>query len=130
MRRLILVAAAIALLVAPLSLAGPQKVKAYAGQAGYTFVNTESVAAHGLHVTLSAKGVVVTDPESGVAGPFRNVQGNDSNHLVLGNPADPVAGNGEGKFDLMFRSYDKKLKITGWWWTDERGKRIGEKHKL
>jgi len=121
---------ALALLLAPVcTLAAAQKIKAYKGQAGRTFVNTEPVPADGLHVTLSGKGDVVTDNATGAAGPFRNVRGNDTNHVIMTNPKDPIAGEGEGKVELMFRTYQKKLEITGWWWVDQNGKRIGKKQK-
>ena len=107
----------------------PVKLKSYKGQAGKTFVNEEAVPAHGLHVTLSGKGEVITNDETGYAGPFRDVRDNDSKHLILTNPKEPIPGGGEGQVDLTFRSYQKKLKITGWWWVDEKGKRIGEKRK-
>jgi hypothetical protein len=80
-------------------------------------------------VTLSGKADVVSDPATGEVGPFRNVQGNGSNHVILTNPREPLAGEGEGKVDLTFRTYNKKLKITGWWWIDQAGKRIGKKQK-
>lgn len=133
MKRLVLVtvlAVAVVLLSAPTDcVAAAQKIKAYKGQAGMTFVNAEAAPAHGLHVTLSGKAVVVTDDATGAAGPFRDVRGNDSNHVILANPADPIAGGGEGKVELTFRSYQSKLKITGWWWVDGKGKRIGQKQK-
>lgn len=115
------------LLVAPIgTVEASKKVSA---KVGMTFVNTEAVPAHGLHVTLSGPSEVLTDAETGAAGPFRNVQGDGTNHVIMTNPAEPIAGEGEGKVDLSFTASKKKLEITGWWWVDEKGKRIGKKQK-
>lgn len=118
-----------ALLLAPLATVEAKKSEAYKGQAGMTFVNGEALPAHGLVVTLSNKGEVRTNPDNGAAGPFRNVSGNDSDKIEMTNPTEPIAGGGEGKVDLIFRSKQKKLAVTGWWWVDEKGKRIGKKQK-
>jgi hypothetical protein len=117
------------LLAVPAATLGADPPPALQSQAGMTFVNQEAGEAHGLHVTLSGKAEVLANPENGRVGPFRDVQSNGSNHVILFNPVEPVAGGGAGKIDLIFRSYDKKLRITGWWWTDAEGKLIGEKQK-
>ena len=120
---------AAALLVAPAATLGADPPPAYKSQAGMTFVNAEAADAHGLHVTLSGAGEVLTHPETGTAGSFRDLQDNGSNHVILFNPVEPIAGNGAGKVDLVFRSYQKKLKVTGWWWVDAAGKLVGKKQK-
>jgi hypothetical protein len=124
----ITLATALILLAAPIGTVDAGK-KHISAKVGMTFVNTEPAPAYGLHVTLSGPSEVLTDAETGAAGPFRNVQGNGSNHVILTNPEEPLAGAGEGKVDLSFTAPKKKLEITGWWWVDEKGKRIGKKQK-
>jgi hypothetical protein len=109
------------------AIAGKEAVD-YESQASYTFVNEEGVPAHGLHVVLSKAGQVVTHPETGYAGPFRDIQGNGTEHLKLSNPRQPVPSNGEeSEFEIRFRSSSSKLQVKKWWWVDEQGKLIGEK---
>jgi hypothetical protein len=79
-------------------------------------------------VQLSGAAEVKTDEATGQAGPFRNVGGNGTKTIVLTNPTAPVEPGAAG-FDLVFRTDAKKLAVESWWWTDAKGKRIGEKHK-
>ena len=65
--------------------------------------------------------------DDGKAGTFGNVSGNDTAHVKLSNPDAPIAVG--DTVELTFKSYKKKLKITGWWWTDEKGKVVGKKQK-
>ena len=102
------------------------KEKPYQSQAGRSFVNEESAPAYGLVVQLSKKAVVVTNPETGKAGPFKNVQGNGSTQLTLSNSGTPIEPGVEA-FRLIFRSYPSGLKIQSWWWTHQKGKRLGKK---
>ena len=102
------------------------KERPYKGQAGNTFINEESGPAYGLVVELSGSAIVVTDPQSGMAGPFKDVQGNGTTRLTLSNSSAPIAVGGEG-FKLIFRSYPSGLKIRSWWWTNQKGKRLGKK---
>jgi len=102
------------------------KERPYKGQAGRTFINEEGAAAFGLVVELSQSGIVVTDSQTGMAGPFKNVQGNGTTRLTLSNSSAPIAVGGEG-FKLIFRSYPSGLKIRSWWWTNQKGKRLGKK---
>jgi len=102
------------------------KERPYKGQAGRTFINEEGAATFGLVVELSQSGIVVTDPQTGMAGPFKNVQGNGTTRLTLSNSSAPIAVGGEG-FKLIFRSYPSGLKIRSWWWTNQKGKRLGKK---
>ena len=102
------------------------KERPYKGQAGLTFVNEVGAAAFGLVVQVNQSAVVVTDPQSGTAGPFKNVQGNGTTRLTMSNPAQAIAAGGEG-FKLIFRSYPSGLSIRSWWWLDQRGKRLGKK---
>jgi hypothetical protein len=100
----------------------------YESQASYTFVNEEGVSAHGLHVVLSKEGWVVTHPETGYAGPFRDIRGNGTEHLKLSNPRQPVPSDGEeSELEIRFRSSSPKLQVKKWWWVDERDTLIGEK---
>lgn len=102
------------------------KERPYKGQAGRTFINEESGPAYGLVVELSGSAIVVTDPQTGMAGPFKNVQGNGTTRLTLSNSSAPIAVGGEG-FKLIFRSYPSGLKIRSWWWINQKGKRLGKK---
>lgn len=102
------------------------KERPYKGQAGRTFINEESGPAYGLVVELSGSAIVVTDPQTGMAGPFKNVQGNGTTRLTLSNSSAPIAVGGEG-FKLIFRSYPSGLRIRSWWWTNQKGKRLGKK---
>jgi len=102
------------------------KERPYKGQAGSTFINEESGPAYGLVVELSGSAIVVTDPQTGMAGPFKNVQGNGTTRLTLSNSSAPIAVGGEG-FKLIFRSYPSGLKIRSWWWINQKGKRLGKK---
>jgi len=104
-----------------------KKVKAYTSQITHTFTNIEATPAQGLTVILSSKVVVETDKESGQAGPFRNVAGNDGSKLVMTNPTEPIAQS--AAVDLVFKSYDSKIEVKSWWWIDAKGKRIGKKQK-
>lgn len=104
-----------------------KKVKAYTSQITHTFTNIEATPAQGLTIILSSKVVVETDKESGQAGPFRNVTGNDGAKLVLTNPTEPIAQS--AAVDLVFQSYDSKIVVKSWWWTNAKGKRIGKKQK-
>jgi hypothetical protein len=110
---------------------GAQKLKAYNAQLSHEFVNAEPTPAHGLVVVLSAESEVSTDADTGAAGIFRNVRGNGSAQITLTNPTDLIDASGgeNSKVGLVFRSYKSKLVIKSWWWTDERGKRIGKKQK-
>ena len=105
------------------------KEKPRKGQVGLLFVNRESRPAHGLVVMLSKKAIVVTDPSTGFAGPFQNIRGQGTKTLQLSNahPAIPPATGEEDGFTLTFRSYKAALKISGYYWTDANGKRIGKK---
>ncbi len=105
-----------------------KRVQAFKAQTTYTFVNSEGQDAHGLIVTLSNQAEVVLDPDSGHAGPFRDIRGNDSPKIVLSNPATPIAPGGDG-FELTFGTYRSKIKVTKWWWTDAKGKPLGAKKK-
>jgi hypothetical protein len=146
------------LLFLPASQAKKKHEASYNAQASYTFENAEPAAAHGLVIVLSADAEVVTDPSSGGAGPFGNVNGNGTSKITLTNPSSPIPGAppvdapGEGTADegvaeesvpedgaaaaaesgsveLVFRTYKKKLSVKNWWWLDERGKRLGAKQK-
>lgn len=124
-------------LVVILSLAGSAqaakkfKEKPRQGQAEHYFVNHESETAHGLVVNLSKKAVVVTDPNTGFAGPFQNIRGDGTDQITFSHPRPLVAPSEDeeaGGFDLVFRSYKAGLKIGSYYWTDAKGKRIGKKH--
>jgi hypothetical protein len=39
---------------------------------------------------------------------------------------EPTEG---GSFQLVFRTYKKKIQVKSWWWLDGRGKRLGAKQK-
>ena len=119
------VLAVVFIAVAPGEGARKFKERPQKGQAGMLFVNEESVPAHGLVVKLSRKATVVTDAQTGLAGPFKNVQGNGSKSITLSNSPVPIEPDGE--FRLIFRSYKSGLTIRGWWWIDERGRRVGKK---
>jgi hypothetical protein len=112
--------------VGAVDAAKKMKIKEYTAQVGYTFVNNEGVPAYGLVVALSADAVVETD-DNNQAGPFRNVSGNSSKQIQLGHPVEPVGAT--ESVELTFKSYNKKLKVSKWWWTDQQGKRIGKKQK-
>jgi len=122
---------AVAVSLSFLATHGAQKVKAYNTQTSYTFSNVEQTPVHGLHVVLSAEGVVTQDEETGAAGPFRNVAGNGSQTIVLTNPESPIdaAGGENSSVDLVFKSYKSQLEVKTWWWIDEKGKRVGKKQK-
>jgi len=109
--------------------AGPKTVKAYKSQTSHTFANVEQAPAHGLQIVLTADAIVVTDGETGAAGPFKNVQGNGSSTIVLTNATSRIdaAGGDASSVELVFKSYQSKLAIKTWWWLDEKGKRIGKK---
>jgi hypothetical protein len=123
--------AAVAMLVAmPAVAAKKVKEKPRQGQAGHNFVNHESVEAYGLVVQLSKKAIVVTDPNTGFAGPFQNIRSNGSTSITLSHARPvviPSVAEDDG-FDLIFRSYKSGLKIKSYWWIDAQGKRIGKKH--
>lgn len=122
--------ATILALAAPADAAKKFKEKPRNGQAGLLFVNNEGEAVQGLVVQLSKKAIVVTDTGTGFAGPFQNIQGNGTKSIKFSHayPAvSPAAGEEDG-FDLVFRSYKSGLKITGYYWINAKGKRIGKKH--
>ena len=111
--------------------AGSRQIKAYNAQISHDFVNAEVTPAHELVVVLSSPAEVTTDEATGAAGVFRNVRGNGSAQITLTNP-DPLidaAGGENSSLSLRFRSYKSKLEVKSWWWTDERGKRMGKKQK-
>jgi hypothetical protein len=122
----LLVTLALASLTTACSSTKTVKERPYKGQAGHTFLNEESAAAFGLVVELNQSAVVVTDPQTGMAGPFKNVQGNGTTGLTFSNSSAPVTVGGDG-FKLIFRSYPSGLKIRSWWWLDQKGKRLGKK---
>ena len=124
------VLAVVLAVAAPVGAAKKFKEKPRKGQAGLYFVNHESEDAHGLVVQLSKKAIVVTDASTGFAGPFQNIQGKGTKTIKFSN-AHPVIiplTDDEGGFNLVFRSYKSGLKITGYYWTNAKGKRIGKKH--
>ena len=123
---LVLVALVLLSLTMACSSTKTVKERPYKGQAGHTFINEEGAAAFGLVVQVNQSAVVVTDPQSGMAGPFKNVQGNGTTRLTMSNPAQAIAVGGEG-FRLIFRSYPSGLQIRSWWWLDQKGKRLGKK---
>jgi hypothetical protein len=129
--RLIAILAVVTCLAVSSVQAGPKKVKAYDSQTSHTFANVEQTTAQGLHIVLTADAIVVTDDQTGAAGPFRNVRGNGSTTIILTNAESPIAAaGGDGSsVPLVFRSYKSKLAIKTWWWLDEKGKRIGKKQK-
>jgi hypothetical protein len=95
------------------------------GQVAHNFINNSGELAYGLSVKLSTKAIVVM--EDNRAGPFGNVSGNNTTEFSFGNPTEPITLS-EG-VELTFRSTNPKLKITTWWWTDAKGKRLGKKQK-
>jgi len=103
-----------------------KKVKERKSTASGTFINQSGEVAYGLAVKFSSPAIVIVD-EKAHAGPFGNVSGNDTAHIVMTNPSEPIAG--DEKIELTFASYEKSLKITTWWWVDAKGKRIGTKQK-
>lgn len=109
-----------------------RRVESYAGQTMFTFRNLNEIPAHGLHVDLSQKGWAMTDPQTGEAGPFGSIRGSNSKSIRLSNPERPIPPMSEDDkgIRLAFRSYSKKVRVTGYWWTDEKGKRIGDKVKV
>ena len=111
--------------------AGPKQIKAYNAQISHEFANAETTPAHGLVIALSNPAEVTTDEETGAAGVFRNVRGNGSGQITLTNPDTLIgaAGGENSSLNLVFRSYKSKLVVKSWWWTDERGKRMGKKQK-
>lgn len=129
-RILLMVVVAISM-AAPSTAAKKFKEKPHKGQAGLRFVNQESEEAFGLVVMLSKKATVVTDPNTGFAGPFQNIRGSGTQTITFSNARPSIAPSTgeEGGFDLTFRSYKAGLKIKGYYWIDKRGKRIGKKHK-
>ena len=105
------------------------KIAAYKAQTTHSFANSETDPAFGLKVLLSNAGEIMTDEDSGQAGPFRDIRGNGTNTFELINPKSPVAP-GSDEFNLVFGTYQKKIKVESWWWLNEKGKRIGEKKKV
>jgi hypothetical protein len=101
----------------------------YKAQSSYTFTNEEAEPVVGLHIVLSSPAEIILD-DNGQAGPFKNVQGNGSKKIILTNPTAVIPAAGEdNKVELMFRTQKKELKISKWWWLDEKGKTIGKKKK-
>jgi len=90
------------------------------------FVNDTGQVVYGLEVKLSSPALVVTD-DSGRAGPFGDISGNDTAFVKFSNPAEALEPS--DKVQLTFKSYKKSLSITVWWWVGEDGKRIGDKNK-
>jgi len=127
---LLVVVAVSAVMATPVGAARKFKDKPRKGRAGMYFVNNEAEEAHGLVVKLSKKAVVVTDDSTGFAGPFQNIHGMGTKTIEFSHARPLVAPSTdeEGGFDLVFRSYKSGLKITGYYWTDAKGKRIGRKH--
>ena len=107
---------------------GDKKPKAYKAQTTHSFVNNEAEPAFGLKVELSSAGEVKTESQSGKAGPFRDIRGNGTGSVELTNAESPIEPGNE-TFDLVFGTYSKKIKVKSWWWTNAKGKRIGEKKK-
>lgn len=127
---LLVLAVVFAVLVAPVDAAKKFKEKPRKGQAGHLFVNNEGVEAYGLMVNLSKKAIVITDSNTGFAGPFQNIRGKGTKSMTFSNPRPVIAPatDEEDGFNLVFRSYKADLKIKTYWWLDEKGKRIGKKH--
>jgi hypothetical protein len=117
-------------MAAPSGAARKFKEKPRKGQAGHFFVNNEGQEAHGLVVNLSRKAIVITDTNTGFAGPFQNIRGKGTKSITFSNPRPMVAPatDEEEGFDLVFRSYKANLKIQNYYWIDAKGKRIGKKH--
>ncbi len=125
-RKRIVLVTLVVLAVAALPIAAKEPV--YKAQASATFTNIVQKDAYGLVIEMTADAQVVTDPASGFAGPFGSVQGNGSSKIVLTGAKEPIK-TGEAGFELVFRSLKKKVAIKTWWWTDEKGKRLGNKNK-
>lgn len=129
-RSLVLAAAVLAVSVTTADAAKKFKEKPRKGQAGLLFVNQESETVYGLVVNLSKKAIVITDLNTGFAGPFQNIRGKGTTSITFSNPdpAIPPSTDDEGGFNLIFRSYKAGLKIKNYWWIDAQGKRFGKKH--
>ena len=112
--------------VGSLEAAKNVKVKERKGQISYTFKNETGAAAYGLVVVLSDDAIVVKDDDDR-AGPFGNIDANDTSKITLSNPNEPVAVS--DSFSLTFQSYSKSFQIKQWWWLDKDGKRLGNKNK-
>ena len=124
------VAVALAMFLAPAALPkGQKRIEAYKAQTTMAFANEEEAPAAGLKVALSNAGEVKLDPDTGRAGPFRDVKGNGTGSITLTNPEAPVEPGSE-VFELVFGTYSKKIAVKSWWWIDANGKRIGEKKKV
>ena len=127
-RNRVILVAFVVLAVAILPLSAKKQQPDYKSQAAGTFANIAPTNAHGLVVQLTNEAQVVTDPSSGFAGPFRSIKGNGTKKVTLTNPEAPI-NTGDAGIELVFRSFQKKVAIKVWWWTDEKGKRLGSKNK-
>ena len=124
---LALAALALAVSAAPAGAKKRVRVVPYKAQTTFTFTNHEGRAVHGLHIVLNGVATVLTDPQSGYVGPFRDIRGSGTGQLKLGNPARPIEV-GAPEVAVVFRSdKKKKLRVTKWWWLDAKGKRLGSK---
>lgn len=126
----VLIPVVVLALAAPADAAKKFQEKPRKGQAAHVFVNHESEDAYGLVVNLSKKAIVITDPNTGFAGPFQNIRGKGTKSITFSNsrPAIAPATGAEDGFDLVFRSYKSGLKIASYYWLDAKGKRLGKKH--
>ena len=129
LRALPVLVAVVALILSassPLAAAKEYKEKPKKGRAGLTFTNETGETVHGLNVQLSNKAEVVPDGETNRPGPFMNVDGNWSSSIGFSNPVEPIEPGSE-PFELLFTSYKSGLKVTKWWWLDDKGKMVGKK---
>jgi len=119
---------AVSLAASPALSKKPTKIQTWKAQTTHSFANGETEPAFGLKVVLSKAAEVKTDDESGQAGPFRDVRGNGTNTIELMNPVSPIEPGSEA-FDLVFGTYEKKIKVESWLWLDSKAKKIGKKNK-
>ena len=111
--------------------AAAEKKDGSEAQTSFTFKNTEAVAAHGLHVILSRNAHVVTTGADGAAGPFRDIRGNGTSHIILANPQDPIPTGGDASaVTLTFRGQKKQIAVKKYWWVSALQKPLGKKHKV
>jgi hypothetical protein len=103
------------------------QVRDYHAQTRHAFPQSEEGPAYGMVINLSNAAWVITEPQTGLAGPFGDISGSGSGEITLANPGEPIAPG--GSVTLTFRTLKKKLAVKQWWWLDERGKRLGKKHK-
>ena len=102
------------------------EVGAFQTQSTFTFPNNTPDPANDLHVKFKQAVTVFTNPDTGDADVWQDIDGNGTTSMDFSNPTAAVPAAGSST--LKFRSTSNDIEVKEWWWT-VNGVRSGPKNE-